>query len=253
MSVISAWIYHKNVTWSSSKPQQCFSVSASCSRRSGCCWVLSRGWFHSTAATTGWFSLSLSTISWFLSIGLILAEAEQPDCEDARKLPRKNSHIIFQRGGLRCSPVEQSRQPHKKQRARVTQIFARRLVWSFLEWKAFLTLAANCSAIPSEPMLLLINCLSNACWCAACIFNHYSNPLTFPQLNFQAPKPTLTLKPTRTQTGLSINLPRSWMPRALKSSALLEQVSPSCDAQLFPFSNHRLSYIMLTAKYLHLE
>lgn len=60
-----------------------------------------------------------------------------------------------------------------------------------------------------------------------CIFNHNSNPLTFLQLNFQAPKPTSTPKPTRTRTGPSINLPRSWTPRALKSSGLSEQVSSS--------------------------
>lgn len=93
--------------------------------------------------------------------------------------------------------------------------------------KTLLTPTADCSALPSESLVFVIVCLSSACWCAVCIFNHNSNPLTFLQLNFQAPKPTLTLKPTRTRTGLSINLPRSWMPPALKLSGLLEQVSPS--------------------------
>lgn len=71
------------------------------------------------------------------------------------------------------------------------------------------------------------NCLSRTCWCVVCIFNHNNNTLIFLQLNFQAPKPTLTLGPMRIPTGLSINLPRSWMPLALKLSELLEQVSPS--------------------------
>lgn len=126
-------------------------------------------------------------------------------------------------------------------------------VMNFPVLKTFLTPAADCSAIPSEPLVLVIVCLSSARWCIACIFNHNSNPLTFLQSNFQAPKPTLTLKPTRTQTGLSINLPRSWTPPALKLNELLEQVSPSRFSQLLLFSHSVLSYITLTAKYLHLD
>lgn len=65
-----------------------------------------------------------------------------------------------------------------------------------------------------------------------CVFNH---PPTSPQLNFQAPKPTLTRKPMKTQTGLSISLPRSWTPPALKSSGLLEQVSRAAVSKLLLF------------------
>lgn len=119
--------------------------------------------------------------------------------------------------------------------------------------KTLLTPAADCSEIPPDSLVFVIVCLSSIHWCAVCIFNHNSNPLTFLQSNFQAPKPTLTLKPTRTQTGLSINLPRSWMPLALKLSGLLEQVSPSSVSYLMLFSYTVLSYITLTAKYLHLE
>lgn len=75
--------------------------------------------------------------------------------------------------------------------------------------------AAPCNRSP-------VKCLLR---CTVCIFNRNSNPLTFLQLNFQAPKPTLTPKPMRIRTGLSINLPRSWTRPALKSSGWLEQVS----------------------------
>lgn len=97
-------------------------------------------------------------------------------------------------------------------------------------------------------------CLSSArpAWCSVCIFNRNSNPLTFLQLNFQAPKHTLTLKPTRTRTGLSINLPRSWTRPALRLSELLEQVSLAGVSQLSLLS-HVYSYIIMTATYLHLE
>lgn len=84
--------------------------------------------------------------------------------------------------------------------------------------------SSNCSVIPSDHLPCAIVQLSGPHW-AACIFNRNSNPLTLLQLNFQAPKHTLTLKPTRTRTGLSINLPRSWTRRALRLSEWLEQVS----------------------------
>lgn len=98
-------------------------------------------------------------------------------------------------------------------------------------------------------------CLSSArpAWCSVCIFNRNSNPLTFLQLNFQAPKHTLTLKPTRTRTGLSINLPRSWTRPALRLSELLEQVSLAGVSQLSLFSHTIHSYITMTATYLHFE
>lgn len=158
--------------------------------------------------------------------------------------------LLLQWGSVSCRKVKGNWQPHKKHSVWVTQIFASPFVMIFPAWKPPLTPAAYCPAIPPESLVLVIVCLSSARWCAVCIFNRNSNPLTFLQSNFQAPKPTLTLKHTRTQTGLSINLPRSWTPPALKSSGLLEQVSPS---SVLLFSHSVLSYITLTAKYLHLE
>lgn len=70
---------------------------------------------------------------------------------------------------------------------------------------------------------------------AVCVFNHCRHPPTFPQLNFLAPKLTLTRKPMKTQTGLSISLPRSWTPPVLRSSGLLEQVSQSAISKLLLF------------------
>ena len=111
--------------------------------------------------------------------------------------------------------------------------------------------SADCFVILSESSPLVMEGLSGTL-CTVCILNRNSNPLTLLQLNFQAPKHTLTLKPTRTRTGLSINLPRSWMRPALRLSELLEQVSltMSHSSQLSPTP---LSYITMTAEYLHLE
>lgn len=136
-----------------------------------------------------------------------------------------------------------NQQPHKKHNAQVTQILASLFGHQPLTAQQF--------PLTHWPYQSFACQAPAGAQCAYLIIN--SNPLTFLQLNFQAPKPTLTPKPTRTRTGLSINLPRSWMPLALKSSGLLEQVSPSHVSQLFVFSQSVLSYITLTTKYLHLE
>lgn len=82
---------------------------------------------------------------------------------------------------------------------------------------------------PLKPvqLLALIRWSSRVSACCVCVFNHCRTPTASLQLNFLAPKPTLTRKPMKTQTGLSISLPRSWTHPALKSSGLLAQVSQS--------------------------
>lgn len=137
---------------------------------------------------------------------------------------------FLQWASIRCNEVKGNWQLHKSHH--VGPMGYSNLFFSpfFLQWISALCVKPpllTVPAIPPESLVLVIVCLSSACWCAVCIFNHNSNPLTFLQSNFQAPKPTLTLRRTRTRTGLSINLPKSWMPPALKSSGLLEQVSPS--------------------------
>lgn len=80
---------------------------------------------------------------------------------------------------------------------------------------------------PLTPVQLfaLVHWFSRVSACCVCVFNHCHTPPASRQLSFLAPKPTLTRKPMKTQTGLSISLPRSWTHPALKSSGLLEQVS----------------------------
>lgn len=91
-------------------------------------------------------------------------------------------------------------------------------------------LPSQCAVQPTAPRLyppVIASVHQRICVCAACIFNRNSNPLTLLQLNFQAPKHILTLKPTRTRTGLSISSRRSWMPLALRLRGLSAQVSSS--------------------------